>query len=181
MTESYFFDTDCLSSFLWVDRQDILLETCEKIILPRETYDEISHPHIFHLKNKVDILVADKKIEIVDMDVDSEEFRIYQKLTEAPEPNHKIIGSGEAASIALSKVYNGILASNNLKDIRQYLGEMHLKHTTTGDILKKALINKIITENDGNLIWKAMLAKRRKLGTESFSEYLSLEQTAASK
>jgi len=172
MTDSYFFDTDCLSSFLWVDKEDILLKTCDNIIIPESTYDELSSPSIPHLKNKIDNLMSNGKIKIQEMNIDSEEFSIFQKLTMSPDANHKSIGDGEAASIALSKVYNGVLASNNLKDIKQYIDEFQLKHITTGDILKKAYDNKIISENEGNVIWANMIKKRRKIGAGSFSEYL---------
>ena len=43
---------------------------------------------------------------------------------------------------------------------------------TTGDILKEALSKELITEEDGNKLWNDMLKKRRKLGYNSFSDYL---------
>ena len=50
----------------------------------------------------------------------------------------KIIGKGEAAAIALAKTYNGIIASNNLKDISKYIEKYNLEHVATGDILVAA-------------------------------------------
>ena len=47
-----------------------------------------------------------------------------------------------------------------------------LRHITTGDILVEAFQNAIITEEQGNLIWKNMLARRRRIGAESFTNYL---------
>jgi len=97
---------------------------------------------------------------------------MYYKLTSAPEIGHAIIGKGEAASIALAKCSNGIVASNNLKDISVYIEEFGLRHITTGDILVEALKSDFITEVQGNTIWASMLAKRRKLGAVSFTDYL---------
>jgi hypothetical protein len=65
------------------------------------------------------------------------------------------------------------LASNNLKDIADYVKCYGLKHLTTGDILKEALERSFISEAEGNLIWSKMLAKRRKLGFLSFSDFLA--------
>jgi hypothetical protein len=48
-----------------------------------------------------------------------------------------------------------------------------LKHLTTGDILKEALGRGFIDEAEGNLIWSKMLARRRKLGFVSFSDFLA--------
>ena len=43
---------------------------------------------------------------------------------------------------------------------------------TTGDILVEAFKAKLITEQEGNNIWNNMIKKRRKLGADSFSDYL---------
>ena len=59
-----------------------------------------------------------------------------------------------------------------MKDISSYINEYELKHITTGDILIEAMEKGFITEDDGNTIWVSMLAKRRKLGASSFSEYI---------
>lgn len=85
----------------------------------------------------------------------------------------KSIGRGEAGGIALAKTYDGILASNNYKDIAPYIEKYNLKHTDTGQILREALDTRLITESEGNNIWAQMLAKRRKLPANSFSEYLA--------
>ncbi|CCQ93181.1 hypothetical protein CULT_1240025 [[Clostridium] ultunense Esp] len=39
----------------------------------------------------------------------------------------------------MTKTNNGIVASNNLKDISSYISEFELKHITTGDILIEVL------------------------------------------
>jgi hypothetical protein len=54
--------------------------------------------------------------------------------------------------------------------------EFGLKHVTTGDILLEALGKGYITESQGNTIWASMLAKRRKLGTSSFTTYIQSKQ-----
>ena len=50
-----------------------------------------------------------------------------------------------------------------------------MKNITTGDILIEALKKGYITEDDGNNIWTLMLAKRRKIGATSFSEYIKIK------
>lgn len=68
------------------------------------------------------------------------------------------------------------MASNNLKDIALYVKELGLRHITTGDILIEAFEKDLITEAEGNTIWASMLAKRRKLGANSFTEYLNINR-----
>lgn len=173
MTDKYFFDTDCLSAFLWVDNENLLTKLYSgKIILPEQVYIELSHPRIPHLKRKTDTLKNNGDILIQGIEVDTEEYELYYKLTRNPDKGFKIIGKGEAAAIALAKFRGGILASNNMKDIVEYVDEYGLEHITTGDILKDALDKGYITEDIGNNIWSNMILKNRKLPTETFSEFL---------
>ena len=51
-----------------------------------------------------------------------------------------------------------------------------MKHIDTGEILEEALKRNLITEADGNSIWNKMLAKKRKLPANTFSEYLVNQQ-----
>lgn len=118
-----------------------------------------------------------KLVSIQEIDIDSEEYSTYYQLTESPAKGHKVIGDGEAASISLAKKHGGIVESNNLRDIQTYISEFRLKHTTTSDILVDAYDRGLITENEGNIIWSNMLAKRRRLGASSFTEYLKMKQT----
>ena len=173
LTESLFFDTDCLSAFLWVRNESLLPKLYPgKIIIPKPVYTELDRPSISHLKARMDALTAANLITIQDIPVDSDEYETYYQLTENPAPGHKIIGNGEAASIALALHYDGIVASNNLRDISTYIAEYSLKYTTTADILVDALNRGFITEDQGNTIWSNMLAKRRRLGAPSFTAYL---------
>lgn len=173
MTEPLFFDTDCLSAFLWVNNQSLLAQLYPgRVVIPAEVYSELSRPSIPHLKSRVDGMVANRDARIESIQVDTETYRLYRKMVFAPDPGHLIIGAGEAASIALAKEKDGILASNNLSDVSAYVSEYGLQHKTTGDILKEALEKGLITETVGNKLWQDMLNKRRKLGYPTFTDYL---------
>lgn len=177
LTDSLFFDTDCISAFLWVDNESILAKLFPgKIVIPKEVYEELSNPRvnqIKHLKNQVDSLITNGQATIETIDIGSKEYEIYRKLTVHPDLGKKIIGKGEAASIALAKERNGIVASNNLKDISSYIEEYGLTHYTTGDIMLMALNKGLINEEQGNIIWANMISKRRKLGYSTFTEYIN--------
>lgn len=173
MTEPLFFDTDCLSAFLWINNQSLLAQLYPgRVIIPAQVYAELSIPSIPHLKQRIDVMISSGDARIETIQADTEEYRLYRKLVSKPDPGHVIIGSGEAAAIALAKEQGGILASNNLRDISVYVSEFSLQHMTTGDILKEALDRGLITESIGNQLWLNMLQKRRRLGYHSFSEYL---------
>ena len=173
MTNDLFFDTDCLSAFLWINNTNILHELYGgKIVLPEPVYQELSNPSIPHIKQRTDVMISRKDVSVKTIEAGTEEYKLYTALVRG-ENGQKTIGRGEAGGIALAKTYNGILASNNYKDIAPYIEKYNLKHIDTGQILVEALERGLITETDGNDIWRKMLAKKRKLPANSFSEYSS--------
>lgn len=176
LTEPLFFDTDCISAFLWVNNESILAKLFPgRIIIPKQVYDELSNPsvnRIKELKNQIDIMIKNKQAVVESIEVGTNEYELYKKLTTSRNQREKIIGKGEAASLSMAKERNGIIASNNLKDISFYVKKYSLKHYTTGDIMMMALEEGYIDENQGNIVWENMISKRRKLGYLSFSDYI---------
>ena len=171
MTDSLFFDTDCICAFLWINEESLLEKMYSgKIVIPKEVYNEIDRPTIPHLKARIDQLIANGSAIVMSMDINSEEYSLYRELTTFS--RNKLIGSGEAASISLAKKHNGVLGSNNLRDVGYYVNKYSLKHVTTGDILVEAFQKGLITEQEGNTIWANMLKKKRKIGANSFTEFL---------
>ena len=172
MTEKYFFDTDCLSAFLWVHEESILARLyAGRIILPSQVYNEIQR--VPHLLLKVDALKNNGDLRVESMEAGSEEYNDYLQMTTFPEAGMRIVGRGEAAGIAMVKQRGGTLASNNLRDIRPYVEKYEISHITTGDILIKAMEAGLITEAEGNIIWSEMIRKRRMLPTPTFSDFLA--------
>lgn len=172
MTDDMFFDTDCLSAFLWINNTNILQELYGgKILIPEPVYQELANPSIPHIKRRVESLLSNRIAMVKQIELDKEEYKLYRSLINGSK-SVKAIGKGEAAGIALAKIYNGILASNNYRDIAPYIEKFNLKHIDTGHILTEALEKKIITEDDGNIIWQQMISKNRKLPEVSFTEYL---------
>lgn len=174
MTKDIFIDTDCISAFLWVHDESLLAQLYPgKVVMPKPVYDEIDKPALSWMKQRVDSMISAGQLRIVELNSGTEEFDLFYKFTQNPDAGHKIIGDGEASSIALAKSQNGIVASNNFRDILSYVEEYNLEYTTTGLIMIDAYKRGIITEDEGNTLWAKMLSKRRKLGANSFSEYLS--------
>lgn len=176
MIDDLFFDTDCLSAFLWVNNTNILHELYGgKIVLPEPVYQELANPSIPHIKQRADNMIRTKDISVKTIELDTEEYKLYMQLVRG-EKGQKRIGRGEAGGIALAKTYHGILASNNYKDIAPYIEKYNLRHIDTGQILTEALERGLITEEEGNNIWNKMLAKKRKLPANTFSEYLAAQK-----
>ena len=173
MTDKLFFDTDCISAFLWVKEENILLKLYPGlIILPKPVFNELTNPSIPYIKRRVNELCLNGDVSTKEILMNTNEYKLYYELVISPPKGEKIIGKGEAAAIALAKTYNGILASNNLKDISKYVDKYHLEHITTGGILVAALNKGFIDEQTGNIIWAKMIDKRRMLPTATFTDYL---------
>lgn len=173
MTKKIFIDTDCISAFLWVGEESLLsILYPGRIIMPKPVYDELDRPGVSWMKVRVDSMIEKGDLVVAELNIGTQESQLYYEMTENPEKGFRIIGSGEAASIALAKVKKGIVASNNFKDIMPYIKKYSIDYTTTADILVDAFKKGFIDESQGNIIWEKMLRKRRKLGDVSFSEYL---------
>lgn len=173
MTDNLFFDTDCLSSFLWVGREDIILRRYQnRIIIPQFVYEELCYPGVQNLRKIVDNMIVSKLINRMQIDYGTEEARLFRELTKLPRPGNAIIGKGEASAIVLAKKHAGKVASNNLRDVKIYVNEFNLELITTADILVKEFTDGNLSETDANQVWQNMLKKQRKLPATSFSEYL---------
>lgn len=171
LTKPIFFDTDCISSFLWVNAYSMLVKIFSgRIVIPKQVYEELNNRKTKHLKIKIDEMLSKKVAYLKNIDISSSEYLLYLNLIGTE--NTKVIGKGEAASIVLAQKYNGILASNNLSDIKIYTDKFKITSITTADILYKLFVKNILTKDEIENIWQAMLAKKRKLGYESFSKYM---------
>jgi len=170
LSDSLYFDNDCISAFLWTKTEWILESLFpNNILVPKEVYIELSK--VPYLKGRIDNLINSGQATIHEIILGSEESNLFQSLTGLTEGRRIVIGKGEAAVLSLVKFRGGIVASNNLKDISDYIKEYCLRHTTTAEILVEAFENGLITEIDANNIWANMLAKKRKLGATTFSDY----------
>jgi len=124
------------------------------------------------IKRKINQLCLSGDISTKEILLNTEEYKLYYELAISPPKGEKVIGKGEAATIALAKIHNGIIASNNLRDISKYIEKYELDHIATGGILVNALNKGYIDERTGNQIWTNMIGKRRMLPTTTFTEYL---------
>lgn len=172
MTEPIFLDTDCLSTFLLVQRENLVLQLyAGRIGIPRQVYAELRQVNF--LKTRVDDLVKANRVVLYQIAAGTDSSALYLKLTAAPDAGYKIIGSGEAAAIVLAKEYQGILGSNNMRDILPYIKLFGIQHRTSADIMVEALEQHMISEGQGNTIWKEMLQRNRKLPAGTFTEFLA--------
>lgn len=107
-----------------------------RLFIPYETYSEVSR--VPHLKVQTDSMIANHLLQIEHILIDSKTYEIFSTLT-TPKTGQIVIGNGEAACIALAIINDGLLASNNLRDIAYYVRIYNLKLITSSSILESAL------------------------------------------
>lgn len=168
-----FYDADVLSCFLAIHDVSILKDLFDKIIIPYDVFNELKRASF--LVNDLLDLINEGFVEVCDYTANREMENFISSLSHGYLLD-KCIGRVEASAIALTVEYNGILASNNTKDLIEAIKKFNIKRIKTGDILVKALDVGIITEDEGNDFWDKMLAKNRYLTADSFSDYLNDNQ-----
>ena len=130
MTKPIFYDTDCLSSFLQINRIDLLKKEYSKIIITAEVKKELFNKKTPQdVKTRLTSLIQDGYVEIKDLEFGSDEFNQYYTFITDDETED--IGKGELSVISLAIVKNGILASNNLDDVCYFVKKYNLEHVTT--------------------------------------------------
>lgn len=166
------YDTDCLSSFIIIDKMDILKELFDHIIIPRQVFKEFKQKKDRSFDKTLQKHVKSNFIIAKEIEVKTPESETYKQIKSGLF-SKKCPGRGESAALTLAITYNGTLASNNTRDVIEIVDKFNINWITTGDILIEAYHKKIITEEEGNIIWKNMLYNGRYLTTETFTEYLN--------
>ena len=92
-----------------------------RVVIPNEVAAEVSNPCIPHIRRKMNQMNSLGQLEKKQLVNGSEESRLFYDMIVHPENNVIPIGKGEAAVLALAKVYEGVVASNNIKDISYYV------------------------------------------------------------
>ena len=159
-------DTDFVSSFAWVDRMDIIEALYSgTMILLGEVMAELERTR--HLADVVALSVAHGHIRQVEMLSDSAEALQYVRFHESGR-----YGSGEATCLAYIVYRGGILASNNLSDVKRFCVKNRIPLLTTPDVLVHVYEEGRLTLDETDVVWREMVARRRRLPAKSFAEYL---------
>ncbi|WKV09423.1 hypothetical protein Q2T46_02895 [Thermoanaerobacterium sp. CMT5567-10] len=166
------FDTDCISSFSWVNRMDILFSVFDgELIIPAQVNEELSRMRFFKNSNfvffNIEKEIQKNKISIETFNIDSLEASLYLAFIEG-KVNGKVIGKGEASAISIAQFRQGTVASNNFVDIAAYCSRINIPFTCTDEILYMCYVKGYISVEEAENIRNEMKKKRRKLSEESF-------------
>ena len=165
------FDNDCLASFIWVKRIDILVNLYNgRMFIPQVVVDEFSFmkrysKYIWVYEEVVDAINAEL-FKVIKIDSNHEAFFEYNKLLKMGK------GKGESAAIAIAKTMDNYTACNNLKDIRPFIENNEINNLFTFDILFEHYHKNNISIEEIEKIISKMRNKKRKLPNIRFQDYI---------
>ncbi len=169
MTKPVFYDTDCLSSFLQINRIDLLKREYSKIIISVQVKDELFNKNTPEkIKNRLTSLIHEGYVEIKDLEYGSDEFNQY--FTFITDSKTENTGKGELSVISLAISNNGILASTNLDDVCYFVKKYNLEHVTTSKIIVTCYVKGYLTFDEADKIWGKLL-KNPKHPQMSFKDF----------
>ncbi len=173
-------DTDFLSGFLWRGEFGIVVKVFAgmdmDIVVPQAVIDELSYSMrtktrladvLLRLNEKKEKKQGQGEIYIQDIELFSEAGLKYEELK-------KTLGKGEAAALSMlcySDRRFTCLASNNLKDVGDYVRRYGIELWTTAEVLDQAVSMGILTENRAEKLWDKMYEDGLYLPTKTFGEY----------
>lgn len=170
MNKPAFFDTDYLSSFLRINRTDLILDKYDKIQISSQVKEEICNKGNYpSIKERFITLCENGDVEVHEIEEGTPEWDTYLELRLMSTNIKKDIG--EMSVISLAKAKNGILASTNLTDVCKYVKEYNLDHTTTATTLVELCDEKSITCNEARSYWRTMEQFNIKLPKTSFDNF----------
>lgn len=174
-------DTDFLSSFLWRNQFGIVTKLFAKlgmdIVVPQVVMEELGYSirtkdrlqtPLIRLNDKKEKVHGAGNVYIRDIDPFSEMGTKYEELK-------KNMGQGESAAISMALYADektACLASNNLKDVSQYVEDYEIVLWTTADVLVKAEELGIITHESAVKLWDKMYEDDLWLPEKTYEEYI---------
>jgi len=134
-----------------------------KLVILDKVYDELKkyRPTETIVDNILQFGIAEKEAFPNDFEI----LREYATLTKEGR------GEGESACMAVARLRSEIIASSNLKDIKDYCRNHSIIYLTTMDFLCQALENRIFTEEECDLFISTVKANRSRLPVNRMSEY----------
>lgn len=117
-----------------------------------------------NLRTEIENLIKMCLLKELDFSSDMEVVKEYARLK-------KTFGPGESACMAYCKFHRDVLASSNLKDIKQYCDENEITYLTTMDFIEAAFETGLLTEDECDTFINNVITKGSRLPFESLAEY----------
>lgn len=187
-----FFDTDCLVCFLWTDNLLVLRDLFGgRIRIPEEVVIEIMRrrrrspgvSRVAMAQTNLKQFISTGKAEKVFIFPGSKQHDEFNRLVSGGFGG-KILGRGESAAMVHARFEGGIVASNNLSDVKPYCELHRLPTTTATQIMVDAVSLDRLTFEKADQIWRQMIEEDRWMPYPDFQsawddEFLAKQEIAS--
>jgi predicted nucleic acid-binding protein len=166
---SILIDADVVSHFVTAGEASFLKQIFPNnpIYILDKVHAELQQWPSANLRTEVSLLLAKKIIRLMDFPDDNAE--IVKEYAWIKSMLFK--GEGESACLAVARHNKQILASSNLKDIKNYCSMHKIDYLTTMDFLCRALQTGVFTEARCDGFIKKVKAAGSKLPVNTMKEY----------
>lgn len=168
-----FYDSDVLICFLKINEIEILKELFSKVIISKNVKEELTNVNAPKNEvNEINRLIEEKFIEVVEIEVLSSEYSYYKCMINGFWSNGEKLGFGESSAMALAISNNGIVASNNLKDVSDICDNFNIPIITSSLIVSFSFELGSNSKNRIKDIWNKIIKNtNKKLPKKIFDEY----------
>jgi len=158
-------DADVIIHFFKAGHLGLLTQIyANKLYLVKDVLTEVFKGE---LRNQIENSLRMKLIEELDFSSDMKVLAEYAKLK-------RLYGPGESACMAYCKFNDDVLASSNLKDIKEYCEENNIQYLTTLDFLNTAYEKGLLNEADCDYFIYKVKSQGSKLPVNSIKEFRNL-------
>ena len=159
-------DADVLSHFLKGERAGLLNDVFPgQLVILREVMTELEQ--VSRFDQSLDFLVKIYKIKVMDFSSDNKALLEFENLLLAGR------GPGESACMALARYHGDIIASSNLRDIKNYCQKHSITYYTTLDILHFAIQDGHLTPTECDAFLALIKKRNSKPGFDTYQQYLA--------
>lgn len=144
----------------------------DKIVIPEQVYNEVMFENTPSYIKENFLKLREGFVEIYEFELGSPQFSAYRNIKKGYwSVNGAVCGDGEASAMALAHVNGGVVASNNLSDVVEYISRLNFELITSSMILSKAFEKGIVSKDEADSLWDAMLKDGQYLPCGSFKKY----------
>ena len=164
------YDSDCISSFLKINEVKLLKKLFSQILVPKQVYDEITTPDSYWQVRKLAISLKNNGyLKIIPIETSYQSLKNYNSMIKGKWG--RPIGRGEAAALSLAILNNGIIASNNLKDVKDIAQKNSIPIMTSSIILTALYEKGVLSKSEVESVWAEMKKRDTILPTKTFEIY----------
>ena len=144
-----------------------------KVIIPEPVYNELINIGIYqNIKQRLNFLIQENFVEIAELDFASTEGNTYNLIRRGFWSDGYIIGRGESAAMAFAIENNGIVASNNLSDVRDICDDYEIPIFTASMILAFCFELNLMNMDDVEDVWKKIISNTKQImPAQTFKKY----------